>query len=238
MKQLLFLFWVMLLSNMHSQTNNESQFMPISSFEQYNERGFQNSSSLGISGNEIISDFNGNMSIVYSMPVQLPGNLGGDLTLVYNGNVEHRFFIGPNLDWVNYSGYPINSSEWIIGYKGIALQTFNFEGKFYSQNIDEITNLTGEQIPLHIPGYSYTNQIWDNETSLPPDTPLKYDVIEILKSDGSKISLVNKNHTVRTGTYFESNFESNGYAVVQEYDLVNKLRKMWYKKGDGLTYYI
>jgi hypothetical protein len=65
-----------------------------------------------------------------------------------------------------------------------------------------------------------------------------------LKADGSKITLNNtqrlqnyNDSQYRVGWYLETGFDNFGTAYVKEYDPVNHLREMWYKPGDGLTYY-
>ncbi|MBM4176315.1 MAG: RHS repeat protein, partial [Ignavibacteria bacterium] len=115
--------------------------------------------------------------------------------------------------------------------KGIAVQTLNFENNFYLQtNNGGTQNLKGEETPLLIPGYSYTNNF------LPLDEePNIYDYIEILMADGSKRVLVNPNTFALNGTYYEMGKDYTGYAIVVPRE--SHFRKMWYKPGDGLTYY-
>jgi hypothetical protein len=130
-----------------------------SSAEKYNDRGFTTASSQRIDGNVSIGDYDGNLSVVYSLPIDLPNGLSGDLSLIYNSNVEHRVYVP--LSGSDGYGYMVNSPEWIIGFKGIALQTLNFNVNFAAiphQTGDyPFMGLTGEQVPMLIPGYHYTN---------------------------------------------------------------------------------
>ncbi len=57
-------------------------------------------------------------------------------------------------------------------------------------------------------------------------------------ADGSKKLLYNESiDSSFSGIYYEVGVDQVGYAIVEEYDYVNRLRKIWYKPGDGLTYY-
>ncbi|MDP2362617.1 MAG: hypothetical protein Q8M94_02485, partial [Ignavibacteria bacterium] len=239
MKVVKFLLSVILLIsfNLHSQ----STYIPMSTGDKFNERGYMQSSSKSISNNEIISDYDGNLSIVYTSPIDVPNGMGGDVTVTYNANVGHRMFLNDinSWSWVNEYGYPVNAPEWIIGYKGFALQTLNFEANFYSHKLNDsvnIQNMQGEETPLLIPGYSYTNKVGNTIDGLPPNYA-NIDYITLLLSDGSIMTL-NNTTDGRVGTYVSSSFDDYTYGVVQLLGNNSyELRKMYLKRGDGLTYY-
>ncbi len=118
------------------------------------------------------------------------------------------------------------------------------------------------QVPLLATGYLYTNDVsfpWNNpeRSKLVNVSPYDWipnvtytDKIRIMNSEGSVITLVNPTSrsnylpldTTRwdyhlIGEYFDSDEKSNGYAIVKWKDQVYELRRIWYKPGDGLTYY-
>lgn len=199
--------------------SGQDETIPVSSAEKFNKRGIYNNSDLSFNGQEIISDYDGNLMIKYSTPINLPNDLGSDLTVIYNSNVEHRCFRD---GWAD--GYTINAPEWIIGYKGIALQTFNFETN-YQINFD--SQDSPQDIPLLIPGYHFDNKLNAQDN-------LGRDYITILRADGSKIILENIESWKENGLYVEKGQNTYGFAIVDSVD-VNS-RKIYYKPGDGLTY--
>jgi RHS repeat-associated protein len=120
---------------------------------------------------------------------------------------------------------------------------------------------SGTQVPLLAAGYQYTNDI-----KFPGDhleqvrlgftgnwgpTPTRKDAIRIMTSEGSVLTLQNPTFFSSTGTqcdtmtfvenltgmYFDTDEQSNGYAIVSWKDNIFGLRKIYYKPGDGLTYY-
>ncbi|QQS36979.1 MAG: hypothetical protein IPM56_03210 [Ignavibacteriales bacterium] len=218
----------------------QSQYIPQSTGEKFNERGYIKSTSKSLTNNEIVSDYDGNLSIVYSSPVKAPNDMGGDITITYNANVEHRMFVRDEYySWDNNYGYPVNSSEWIIGYKGFALQTLNFEANFYSNKLNDpytINNLQGEEIPLLIPGYSYSNNIGNSTNGLPPEF-YQTDYIVLLLADGSSTTLTNSQANSRVGMYVSNSLDDPTYAIVEFINSNQYLRRMYLKKGDGLTYF-
>lgn len=203
----------------------------VSTAEKFNERGYSTTSSSLLDGQEIIGEFDGNLSLVFSDNYNLPNGLDYNLTITYNANIEHRIF-RQNIG--RYTGYSLNKPGWIIGIKGFALQTTNFETNFYMLN--ETRELSGEEVPYLIPGYHYTNRnisfVYGGDEGFPTN-----DYIQILKSDGSILNLYNQATNSRTGLYIETNSDGYGYANVQYITGNSGLRKMWYKPGDGLTYY-
>jgi len=206
--------------------------IPLSTAEKFNERGISTSSSLSQDGNLLIGDYDGNLSLAYSQHYNLPNGLDHDITLIYNANVEHKVFFKYNSA---NSGYMVNSPEWIVGVKGFAVQTFNFETNYYSMTNNEGQNsLEGEEVAQLIPGYHYTNRNISLNTS-----QAQRDYITILRADGTKLILYNRKSGwySLTGTYIEGNKEGAGYAIVKEREDATGLRRMWYKPGDGLTYY-
>ncbi len=229
-----------------------------SSNKKFNTRGFYDNNFIVSRGNEIISEYDGNLMLEYVTKLNYPDNLSGDFSIVFNANVSHRIFMNENLN-ITYgnpyhSGYSINAPEWILGYKGIALQTLNFETNLYkpNDNIDNVdeyasNNLPptgstiGSEVPLLIPGYHYTNKLTDRYEDLNQSscTISFYDIIHILRADGSTIELKNIEVDKTEGLYLETGKNKYGYAIVERIDnnyYENVARKMFYKPGDGLTY--
>jgi RHS repeat-associated protein len=132
-----------------------------------------------------------------------------------------------------------------------------------TQPIQEGEYFSGTQVPLLATGYQYTNDVsfpwnypeWTKLRVISPGDPIPPDVmftdkIRIMNSEGSVVTLVNPtsefnnpwNDTSRrdyhlTGVYFDSDEKSNGYAIVKWINELYELRRIWYKPGDGLTYY-
>ena len=153
------------------------------------------------------------------------------------------------MDQINNGDYEINAPEWIIGINGVAVQTLNFENNFYFHDNNnmygrsESDPLLGETVPMLIPGYHYTNRIEDpiNQSK---EGKLSYDYIEFLMADGSIKLLSNVNFlscgssgcSNTTGIYVEPGVDNSAFAIVQN-GTAPISRKIWYKPGDGLTYY-
>ena len=58
--------------------------------KKFNERGFSTSASNSVSNQEIISEYDGNLSLIFGTNLNIPHGLGGDFTLIQNTNVEHK----------------------------------------------------------------------------------------------------------------------------------------------------
>ncbi len=158
----------------------------------------------------------------------------------------------------------VNAACWVFGINGIALQTTNFEKNFYlgsqeNPDLEDETFLKGSQVPLLATGYQYTNDLnfpWTYPeasrlgvylSSIPFLTTR--DAIRIMNSEGSVLTLRNPifkdnafsiNMTIDNhlkGIYFDADEKSNGYAIVQWMGETFGKRKIYYKPGDGLTYY-
>lgn len=244
------LFGVVMLFSLPSLLFSQSTYLPDVdlnySANKLNARGITDNGALSVDGNEIIGEFDGNLHLVHSMNYKLPNGLDVIATLNYNANVEHRLFsyVEEVIDGFTNEGYMVNAPEWIIGINGFAVQTLNFENNFYLPDI--AYNLKGEQCPLLIPGYNYTERFQRYASYLDPVGKNSYDYIHILMADGSKKTLSNVKLCTtnaddsRIGTYVDPGKGpgSDGYAIVEYISGTNpKLRKMWYKPGDGLTYY-
>ncbi len=217
----------------------QNTIMPASSADKFNERGFPQTSFTSF-GKEIINDYDGNLLLDYSTKLEF---FGGDLTnisMIYNANVQHRFFPNPNNN--DSPGHNVNMPEWILGINGFAVQILNFETNFFAgRENGSYTNqdLNGSEIPLIIPGYHYSNLISNDRRYDGEGSPyFGNDYIRLLKSDGSQICLRNVNTTGRTGDYKEEGLENYGYAIVEFIPNTGEIfRRLWYKPGDGLTYY-
>lgn len=210
-----------------SQTNLEIK----STAEKFNSRGFDMSNTYGFQLAESIGDFDGNYCLSYAVPLMdAPDGFDKAITFAFNTNVSHKVF-KRNGDDNAAEAYPVNAPEWILGYNGIALQTLNFETNFYLKNYG--TN-EKEEVPLMTTGYNICNRI-------PQDIPqneLSYDYINLLRTDGTVISLYNPNSIGKVGTYIEDGIDTKGVAKVTlaDPDQNDSLRIIYYKPGDGLTY--
>ena len=192
--------------------------------EKFNKRGVIDNQDFSVKGKEIISAFDGNVLIKYSTPVILPNDLSGDFTVIYNPNIEHRMFRNPD----DRNGNMVNSPEWILGFKGFALQTLNFENNFFIGHDEGFEiEYKGEEIPMLISGYHYTNKI-------NPDQD--HDYIKILMADGTVKVLYNIKKYEYEGIYVEPGINNRGFAIVEPFDQEFN-RKVYYKPGDGLTYF-
>jgi YD repeat-containing protein len=255
-------------------TNDEMEEMYNSSFNSLDlikSKISSGSSADFIEGRMNISDFNGSISISHTQNIVLPNNLNTDFTLNYLSNLAHSYnhqFTAPD------DGLGMSIPGWIMGFHGFGLQTLNFEKNYFileksgtdlGSYQEEIT-LQGDEIPLLIPGYHYSNKyffdniFYDYSKHRTSVGSTFWDEISILKSDGSVLVLHNTNGIKRrydevqaddsqyeigyTGIYADEEEESKGYAIVEwkadEYgwnDGLWGLRDIYYKPGNGLTYY-
>ncbi|MFH0733188.1 MAG: hypothetical protein V1773_01845 [bacterium] len=239
----------------------------------YNLRGSGGTSNSFEEGNTSVNNFNGNLAIAHSSQIILNNNLGGLLSLNYNANTGHMIFRARPKE----ANCEVNAPCWILGFKDFAIQTFNFENNYYihkqgtgttPNDLGYIwtetatTGLVGNQVPLLIPGYHYTNyerKFEYNNTLAGVDdlNQRHYDLIYLLTADGSLITLYNPNEgerdkrggdveNTKVGTYLEYGNDKTGYAVVSWCDQTNGngwqnngkygLRTIDFKPGDGLTY--
>ncbi len=114
------------------------------------------------------------------------------------------------------------------------MQVFNFEDEFFIDNTLNNGYTSYKQPPLLIPGYHFNNKLAYHEEQIEDD------YIQILMADGSLTTLVRDfavSNGENEGVYVENDRNKIGFAIVKYYDLNNFLREMWYKPGDGLTYY-
>ena len=191
-----------------------------SSAEKFNKRGIYNNGDVSFNGQEMISDYDGNLMLQYKTPLDFSNDMGDDLTIIYNSNVEHRV----QRDFGD--GYSINAPEWIIGFKGFALQTLNFETNIH---ISYQGNASGEEVPMLIGGYHYTR---------PMEGFFPYkDNIQILRADGSKLILENVAALQDTGLYMEKGLNVCGFANVQHSWTEPNVRTIDYEPGDGKIYH-
>jgi YD repeat-containing protein len=198
------------------------------SSEKFNKRGLIKDGAFQSNGKEQISEYDGNLIVKYNTPLTFPNNLGGDFTILFNSNVSHSIF--PTLETNSFN---VNLPEWILGYKGFAVQTLNFENNYSvahaNPNNYDLTYL-GQEVPKLIPGYHYSNIMGGLN-------PGSSDKITILMSDGSLKNLVNvSGGNVKTGIYIDNSVDNHGIAKVDYISGSQIYRKMIYKPGDGLTY--
>ncbi len=216
------------------------QDIPVSSVNTFNEKGFPSNNNTGFNANEIVNDYSGNLMLSFGQRAELFNGDFTEFSLFYNSNVEHRVFIDNHS--LNYNNaFYCNSPEWIIGYAGIALQTFNFETHYKSNNANgepRYNRLENSEVGMLIPGYHYSNKL-DYDLTIENGRPFHgIDFINILKSDGSKITLYNSTDGLRVGNYYEEGSDAKGIAIVSYIpNTDNKLRKVYYCPGDGNRYY-
>ncbi|MFC2094756.1 hypothetical protein ACFLSH_03910, partial [Bacteroidota bacterium] len=122
-----------------------------------------------------------------------------------------------------------------MGVNGFAVQVLNFETNFFTHTEAGGINgdLTNAEVPLLVPGYHISNIIANYYNG--EGAPFSFDVIEILMADGSKKLLRNTTASFLEGFYVDNSRDAYGYAKVEFY--TTALRSVWYKPGDGLTYY-
>lgn len=207
----------------------------MSSANKYNKRGILNNGDLTPRGKEIISDYDGNFMLKYSTHISLPNDLSGDFTIIYNANVEHRVFENSSAPELYQNGDPVNSPEWIFGFRGFAVQTLNFETHHYVGHTDPsdyTLDYEGEEVPLLIPGYHFSNSLVHSNGD--------HDIISILMADGSVKRIQNVQANSQTGIYREMGVANPGFAIVQTYTIpgnpATHYRRIWFKPGDGFTY--
>ena len=227
-KKYLFLALIIFLPGFVYSQNPEN--IPISSAEKFNRRGFINNDGIQVNGKEIISDYDGNLMLQYSTPLDLMSSLSGDFTVIYNANIDHKIFTSSS----DRQGLTVNFPEWIMGYKGFAVQVMNFERHFDFPYIEGRNTFYGQEIPLLIPGYHFSNNMEFGTANTD-----RNDFITILKADGSKLILTNVESDSYTGIYLDRSPGNNGFAIVKILPEPNQYQKreIWYKPGDGLSYY-
>jgi RHS repeat-associated protein len=220
---------------------------PIDGGTLFNERGFGSSNNSSIDGEEVINEFNGALS--YKIPLydfKGPGDLKATVDLIYASNVDHTIISSEPgyATWTDpYIQYNFGFPEWIISLNGIGVQVMNFQDHFFTQkNGSDYT--TGENVRCLVNGYHLTH-----EMKKFPDSASEVDRIYILKGDGSVDTLVNiaTSYTGNPRSYTSGNYasvEGTGFsrAIVEFIDSPSPnfpqydLRRMYYMKGDGLTY--
>ncbi len=223
----------------------------------YNETGMRSTGSIFVDGKESINNYNGSLSISFSTKINLPNDLGGTLSLVYNPNVNHKYFVedAPGDQTINPSGYSFNYPSWIIGFKDLALQLFNFENNYYGGFLVDgyhFNNNVGTRVNAEYKTF-YDWISGGDCLNLPPMPSLiendHYDMIKLLRADGGTNLLLGPNsivgynkHVPRTGDYFAFGEGTSGYAKLEYLDQQSQpagtsgLRKMYYYPGDGLAY--
>ncbi len=205
----------------------------------FNERGFMKSNSVSYDEQEIINDFNGNLMLnipLYSEKGK--GDLHFDLSLNYNGSVNHQITTSDSSSVMWTFGklqmYNFTSPEWIFSVNGLAVQLLNFETNFFTKGTLEGSNYIadGKYVRLIVPGYHVTDML--NTTSSGFN-----DYINVMMGDGSVEVLENTASGVYIGTYKPKTKNDYLTAFVEYIGSgsgpgVN--RRMHLMKGDGLEY--
>ncbi|MCX7878363.1 MAG: hypothetical protein N2510_06940 [Ignavibacteria bacterium] len=159
-----------------------------------------------------------------------------NLSLFYNGSVNHQVFVGDtNLYDNGLNGrHNINTPEWIISLNGIGIQILNFETNFFSKDISD-NQISGNKMNLLIQGYHFSSRLTPADILIDPDR------INIMAGDGSLITLINKSSSSGySGTYVSESKGENYKAYVSfietEGPEAYRTRRVEFMKGDGLVY--
>lgn len=207
----------------------------------FNERGFMKSNAVSFDDKEIINDFNGNL--MYSIPLASgkdQGDLSYNISLNYNGNVNYQINTS-DLNAANWNSgqlhqYNFTAPGWIISFNGFAIQMLNFENHFFTKaSSNNYIPTTGRYVRMLANGYQYTDQFQFGA----PGNPNK---ITIMLGDGSTETLENEfNGEKYDGDYKSTSKDSYVKAKVIFIDSLSianysKRRRLYYMKGDGLTY--
>lgn len=226
------------------------QNTPIDSGILFNERGYSKSSSISKDAQELINDYNGSLS--FDIPLynfKGPGDLRADLKLVYNPSVNHNIFTtDPIFKTYNepFTQYNYGFGEWILSLNGIGIQVLNFECNFYSLKPNVGDDIIGNNIKYLVNGYHITRD------AFAPDSDKR---IYILQGDGSVDVLQKISPNTTTAGHSPSDWTVGRYVTKDNYgasrgkvEFINPapsgsyydyfyLRKLYYMKGDGLTYF-
>jgi YD repeat-containing protein len=226
----LFLVVVFMQNNLLAQLSTMNY--PASS-GMFNDRGYKNSSNINISGEEIINNFNGNLTYRKTL-FEIPGRAGFNLKieLVYNGSISHtsaNTFFRPH----QYI-YNVSLPEWILSVNGIAVQVFNFENKAYNKDnthSGDRSTWTASQLEVStlVNGYHSCGCIGYMET------PIEQDVVRLLMGDGSIQEMFKEVGGDWCGTYYSG---SAGDFTLGRIDCLSGdpgERIFYLKPGDGTT---
>ncbi len=170
--------------------------VPLEFSDMFNERGFYKSNAVMADLNEIISEFNGNLSLSFPLfHIKGKGGLDVNLSLNYNGSIgytvinENTGTSGHQRDWFN-----VNGPGWVLSLNGITIQVFNFETAYFSRSVrngnDWLSN--DGNVSLLTSGYHYTDNIswYGTSTGASPTLP-EENIITLMNGDGSTFSLIN-----------------------------------------------
>lgn len=193
-----------------------------------------------------------------------------NFTLDYNGGIQHKALLGVKMGSDNYQTFSKKMPVWFLSINGFVVQaltenrTIFADPGLYKHNRYTDTELDSNKYPFtnkdfnfSIEGYHYNNRLVTYEDINYYETVKKnHDKINILKSDGSLLTLVNTediDNNYREGVYIEKGVNSKGYALVEEINEnltcdVNRVqighntftelkrRKVRYFPGNGLEY--
>ncbi|MBZ0201583.1 MAG: hypothetical protein K8I03_01050 [Ignavibacteria bacterium] len=210
--------------------------------QMFNERGYYKSSSFSFDENEIINDFNGNL--MYEIPLynfKHAGEMQYEVKMIYNGSVGHQVNLGNVGIWDNQLNqtlrrHNMNAPEWILSLNGMAVQVFNFETNFFSNQLTNSNYVEGDNLHMLIPGYHFCN--------IMKNISWEKDRINLLSGDGSLITLVNKSTNSGasfTGVYHSEGKETHYWAEVQ-FDPQDsspesmRNRIIEFTRGDGMVF--
>ncbi len=213
-----------------------------------------------------VSDYNGNLAISHNKQLHLPNGLDVQFGINYNANVGHHTYRGISTlpsggvcnapEWImsvgEFAVQTLNfEKNWNVG----TYNNFQWDGYpfMYQETYTQISfafDHMGAEIPFLLEGYHYTNSICISEAN----DIINHDMIKLLKADGSCVELINPKYgnydntsgllwttsdypDSKSGVYVEVGHENRGYAVVEWQDQDFGLRNIYYKPGNGLTYY-
>lgn len=204
----------------------------------YDERGFSKGAAISVDGKLAVNNQNGGVTYSYPISSFTSGGHPVNVTLNYCGAVQFTCFKDYNLSDRNqgqvYSGWSRfhqNRPAWIMGVNGWAVNMIGVTTHFHAEPGSDIfntshNNFDDNDVIWLADGYDFSNRMRD--FGAVAQTEPYYDVIRLLRADGSVMELMNV-HTktsisngnpdtcarLYTGTYFVNEANSRSYGVVE-----------------------
>lgn len=205
----------------------------------YDNRGFLKGKGVSQSGNLTVSNVNGNIQYQYAISSGSYNGTPINLSLNFNQNASYTSYLSYQNDaWKSFTQ---NRPVWILGMNGFAIQALHAverhiqrpeirarETTEYSYVGEDITKVEFDDadITWTLDGWDVGNTMEDFTVDI--NNP-KYDIIRILRADGSILELVNKASSSQadcgqayegcdgayTGVYVENAINAGGYAIVE-----------------------
>jgi hypothetical protein len=210
----------------------------------YNDAGYSKAHSIDAKGQEVISDFNGNLSYVYSIPpYQISEKSAIDIKMTYTNNLSMYISTnGPNhlgktkgeavsrqrYNDINRQFATVNMPAWILSVNGVTVQVSNFENNYISlRDSGSVEPLSsGHNISFLVNGYNFPFIQDHDELNR---AVLK---VQILQGDGSMESFYYpSNSLVQNNVYFNNVNSGSTSTLVFKGD--EKGKHLLLQRGDG-----